>query len=178
MSGFRGLRKIRIQTHLFLLLADTFLMQKNVQLTAAAAAAKLHQSCPTLRDPIDGSTSGSAIPGILQGCHFLLQCNKLPVIKPEKKIKDSKGPLGLPWVSQMIKNPPANAGDPGLIPGWGRSPGEGNDNPLQYSCLENSMYRGAWRARVHGSHRIRHDYASNTFTKGLHVDYFYRCLLN
>ena len=41
-----------------------------------------------------------------------------------------------------------NAGDPGLIPGLGRSPGEGN--PLQYSCLENSMDRGAWRATVHG----------------------------
>ena len=46
-----------------------------------------------------------------------------------------------------IKNPPANAGDAGdmgLTPGSGRSPGEGNGNPLQYSCLENSMDRGAW----------------------------------
>ena len=43
-----------------------------------------------------------------------------------------------------------NAGGPGLIPGLGRSPGEGNGNPLQYSCLENSMDRGAWRATVHG----------------------------
>ena len=43
-----------------------------------------------------------------------------------------------------------NAGDPGLIPGSGRSPGEGNGNPLQYSCLENSMDRGAWWAIVHG----------------------------
>ena len=42
-----------------------------------------------------------------------------------------------------------NAGDPGLIPGSGRSPGEGNDNPLQYSCLENPMVRGAWWAMVH-----------------------------
>ena len=42
-----------------------------------------------------------------------------------------------------------NAGDPGLIPGSGRSPGEGNGNPLQYSCLENSTERGAWRAIVH-----------------------------
>ena len=41
-----------------------------------------------------------------------------------------------------------NAGDLGLIPGSERSPGEGNDNPLQYSCLENSMDRGAWRATV------------------------------
>ena len=43
-----------------------------------------------------------------------------------------------------------NEGDPGLIPGSGRSPGEGNGSPLQYSCLENSMDRGAWRAIVHG----------------------------
>ena len=42
-----------------------------------------------------------------------------------------------------------NAGDPGLIPGSGRSPGEGNGNPLQYSCLENSRERGAWGAIVH-----------------------------
>ena len=43
-----------------------------------------------------------------------------------------------------------NAGDPGLIPGWGRSPGEGNGNPLQYSFLENPLDRGAWWATVHG----------------------------
>ena len=50
-----------------------------------------------------------------------------------------------------------NAGDPGLIPGSGRSPGEGNDNPLQYSCLENPMVRGAWWAMVHRvtKHRTR-----------------------
>ena len=50
----------------------------------------------------------------------------------------------------MIKNPPANARDAGLIPGWGRSPGGGNDNSLQYSCLGNPMDRGAWWATVHG----------------------------
>ena len=53
----------------------------------------------------------------------------------------------------MIKNPPANAGDvrdQGLIPGSGRSPGVGNGNPLQYSCLGNLMDRGAWRATVQG----------------------------
>ena len=43
-----------------------------------------------------------------------------------------------------------NVGDPGLIPGLGRSPGEGNDYPLQYSCLENPMDSGAWRVTVHG----------------------------
>ena len=49
----------------------------------------------------------------------------------------------------MVKNPLASAGDSGLIPGSGRSPGEGNGNPLQYSCLENPRDRGAWRATVH-----------------------------
>ena len=53
----------------------------------------------------------------------------------------------------MVKNLPAKEGDirdMALIPGLGRSPGEGNGNPLQYSCLENLMDRGAWRATVHG----------------------------
>ena len=54
----------------------------------------------------------------------------------------------------MVKNPPASVGDirdTGLIPGSGRSPGEGTGNPLPYSCLENSMDRGTWGARVHGA---------------------------
>ena len=53
----------------------------------------------------------------------------------------------------VVKNPPANAGDArnvGLIPGLGRFPGVGNGNSFQYSCLENSMDRGAWWATVHG----------------------------
>ena len=50
----------------------------------------------------------------------------------------------------VVKNLPANAGDSGSIPGLGRSPREGNGNPLQYSCLGNPMVRGAWRATVHG----------------------------
>ena len=48
-----------------------------------------------------------------------------------------------------------NAGDPGLIPGSGRYPGEGNGNSLQYSCLENPMDRGAWLATVHGITKSR-----------------------
>jgi len=50
----------------------------------------------------------------------------------------------------MIKNTPVNAGDEGLIPGWGRSPGGGNGSPLQYSGLKNPMDRGAWWAAAHG----------------------------
>ena len=50
----------------------------------------------------------------------------------------------------MVKNPPASAGDADSIPGSGISPGEGNDNPLQYSCLENPMDRGGWWVTIHG----------------------------
>ena len=64
---------------------------------------------------------------------------------------------GASQVALVVKNPPANpgiTGDVGLIPGSGGSPGEGNSSPLQYSCLENSMDEGAWRATVH---RVGHD---------------------
>ena len=63
-------------------------------------------------------------------------------------------------VALVIKNPPANAGDRrdmSSIPGSGRSPEEGHSNPLQYSCLENPMDRGAWWAIIHGLHRVGHD---------------------
>ena len=50
----------------------------------------------------------------------------------------------------VVKNLPANAGDMGLIPGLGRSPGRGNGNPLQYSCMGNPTDREAWRATAHG----------------------------
>ena len=56
----------------------------------------------------------------------------------------------------LVKKPSANAGitgDVGLIPGSGRSPGKGNGNPSQYSCLENPMVRGAWRATVHSGRK-------------------------
>ena len=58
-------------------------------------------------------------------------------------------PLSSPQVVLVVKNSPANVGDVGLIPGLGRSLG-GHGNPLQYSCLENPMNRGAWQAAVHG----------------------------
>ena len=60
----------------------------------------------------------------------------------------------------MVKNPPDNSGytgDASSIPGSGRSPAEGNGNPLQSSCLRNPMDRGAWWATVHGVARVRHD---------------------
>ena len=67
--------------------------------------------------------------------------------------------MGFPH-SSVSKEPACNAGDPGLIPGLGRSPGEGNGNPLQCSCLENAMDRGAWQATVHGVARVGHDLAT------------------
>ena len=71
-------------------------------------------------------------------------------------------------VTLLVKNPPSNAGDArdaGSIPGLGRSPEMGNGTPLQYSCLEYSMGRGAWQAIVHrpqfmGPQRVRHDWAT------------------
>ena len=62
------------------------------------------------------------------------------------------------------KESACNAGDPGSIPGSGRSPGEGNGNPLQYSCLENPTNRGAWQATVHGITRVGHNLATKPTT--------------
>ena len=64
----------------------------------------------------------------------------------------------------VAKNPLGNIGDEGLIPGSGRSPEGGNGNSLQYSCLENSMYRGAWQATVHGVTRNLPTYLSDSDT--------------
>ena len=61
----------------------------------------------------------------------------------------------MPLVAQMVKASAYNVGDLGSIPGLGRSTGEGNSNPLQYSCLENPMDRGAWQATVHGVAKSR-----------------------
>ena len=62
------------------------------------------------------------------------------------------------WLS--CKESACNAGDTGSIPGSGRSPGGGNGNPLQYSCLENPMDREAWLAAVHGVTRDKHNLAT------------------
>ena len=68
----------------------------------------------------------------------------------------------------VVKNPPANTGDirdAGSIPGPGRSPGEGHDNPLQYSCLENPMDREAWWTTVCGLKRVRHNWRDCACTR-------------
>ena len=68
---------------------------------------------------------------------------------------------GLPWWLSGKEIHPANARDVGSIPGLGWSPGEGNGNPLQYSCLENPMNRGAWRATSMGSQSVGHELATD-----------------
>ena len=144
------------------------------------AAAKSHQLCLTLCNPIDGGPPGSSpwdFPGKSTGvgCHFLLQCMK---VKSESEVAQScltlhnpidcahqaSPSLGFPrqeyWSGLPLPSlPDGTSGKKhacqhkrlwcGLIPGLGRSPGERNDNPLQYSCLENFMEGGAWRATVH-----------------------------
>ena len=90
-----------------------------------------HPWCPAIKNPWAN---------IVGGHGFDLWSRKLPY---------PVGQLSC-LVAQMVKNLLANAGDPGLIPGLGRSPGEGNGYPLSYSCLENSMDRGARWATVHG----------------------------
>ena len=72
----------------------------------------------------------------------------------KKSIVTSLVSRGFPG-SSAGKESTCNAGDLGLIPGLGRSPGEGNGYPLQYSCLENPMDRGAWQATVHGVTKSR-----------------------
>ena len=89
-----------------------------------------------------------------------LEWNSLPIVLEDSFSKGSWSPascilvesslfLGFPGGSE-VKACARNAGDLGSIPGSGRFPGEGNGNPLQYSCLENPMDRGAWWATVHG----------------------------
>ena len=112
------------------------------------------------------------------GCHFLLQCMKVKVkslscvrplatswtaayqAPPSMGFARQEYWSGLPLPSPIsmllvLKTLPANAGDLGSITGLGRSPGEGNGNPLQYSCLANPMDGVAWWATVHGVAKSR-----------------------
>ena len=78
--------------------------------------------------------------------------------------------LGIPGGSGVVKNPSASAGDMVSIHGLGRSPGNGNGNPLQYSYLGNSMNRGNWWATVHGvSERVRHNLVTKQQQKPLPI---------
>ena len=163
-----------------------------------AAAAKSRQSCPTLCDPIDGSPPGSPVPGILQARTLkwaAISFSNAGKWKVKVKSLSRARLLATPWtaayqappsmgfsrqeygsgspVPLVVKNPTANAGDTrdlGLIPGWRRSPGGGHGNPLQDSCLENPMDRGAWWATVH---RVA---KSQTQLKRLHANMHFFCL--
>ena len=73
----------------------------------------------------------------------------------------------------VVKNPPANAWDLGLIPKLRRSPGEGNGYTLHYSCLRYSTDRGAWQAIVHAVTRVGHDLATNNNNNVVHSLYCY-----
>ena len=138
-----------------------------------------HRQQPTrLLCPWDspGKTTGA-------GCHFLLQCMK---VKSESEVAQSclilRDPMDcslpgssvhgifqarvLQWVAIAFSN---NVVDPGSIPGSGRSPGEGNGKPLQYSCLENPMDRGAWWAAVHGVANSQTLPSDFTFTFHFHA---------
>ena len=115
--------------------------------SGSAAAAKSLQSCSTLRDPIDGSPPGSPVPGILQA----------------RTLEWAAISFGFPGGSDS-KASACSAGDPASIPGVGRSSAEGNGNPLQYSCLENFMDRGAWSATAHGVAKSRTRLSNFTFS--------------
>ena len=101
----------------------------------------------------------------LKGLRKLLQllfiiCKECKLKLSEKKrCNPGAGGWGFPH-SSVGKESACSAGDLGSIPGMGRSPGEGNGSPLQYSCLENPMDRGAWQATIHGVARVRHDLAT------------------
>jgi len=113
------------------------------------------QSCPTLCDPMDCSIPVSSVHGIFQarvlewvaisfsrGSSWPRDWTRSPILQADALLSE---PPGKPnYGGSDGKASVCNVGDPGLIPGSGRSPGEGNGNPLQYSCLENSMDRGAW----------------------------------
>ena len=76
--------------------------------------------------------------------------------------------------SSVGKESACSAGDPGLIPGLGRSPGERNGNPLQHSCLENPIDRGARSTTIHGVARVGHDLATKSASSPFHLAYVFR----
>ena len=75
--------------------------------------------------------------------------------------------MGFPC-GAVVKNLPANAGEVGLTPGLERSSGGGNGSPLQYTCLENLMDRGAWQATVHGVTKSQHESTYNLQQQSTH----------
>ena len=86
-------------------------------------------------------------------------------------VTDGQSVAHLFFLSLVGKKPPANAGgarDVASIPGWGRSPGVGSGDPLQYSCLENPMDRGVWWATVHGVTKSQTQLSNRAPEKEIH----------
>ena len=113
--------------------------KKYLQTLLNVPEVKVARSCLNLCDVVDYSLPGSCVHGIFQA--RILEWEQWSVI------------IHAYQVALVVKNRPANAVDQrdvGSIPGSGRSPGEGNGNLLQYSCLENPMDRGAWQTTIHG----------------------------
>ena len=102
--------------------------------------------------PVDHSPPGSSVHGILQAriLEWLASPFSRRSSQPRDWIHVSYVSCISSWVGSDCKASAYNAGDLGSIPGLWRSPGEGNGNPLQYSCLENPMDGGAWWSAVHG----------------------------
>ena len=148
---------------------------KLIKLSYLCVRAKSTQSCLTRCYPTDCSPPVSSVRGILQA--RILEWVAMPSARGSSQPRDWTHILMPPALvggflttratCGALNSTPLNfyygfvggaggtesacsAGDPGSIPGLGKSPGEGNDNPLQYPCLENPMDRGAWWATVHG----------------------------
>ena len=160
-------------------------------------ACSVAQSCPNLCNSM-----GSSLHGLLQASRLewvaMPSSRDLPDprIKPESPALQVEQPTAgfvsiqgmvlLYWVVTVFqgalhfgKELACNAGDLGLILGSGRSPGGGNGNLLQYSCLENPMDRGAWQATVHGVARVGHDLETKPpppiFSAVSRVPYLWAC---
>ena len=129
------------------------------------------QSCPTLCDPMDCSLPGSSVRGDSPGKNTEVDAmlssrgSFNPGIEPRSPAlqADSLPPSGF-LSSSDSKESACIAGDPDSIPGLGRSLGEGNGCPLQYSCLESCMDRGAWQVQPMGLQRVRHAERLTLFT--------------
>ena len=128
---------------------------------------KSRQSLESQQHPGNSQTPVSTlkIMGAIARCILSAPCSF-------RKSTYFQGSLGSPHLLKVtefpggseVKASACNAGDLGSTPGLGRSPGEGNGNPLQYSCLENPMDRGAWRATVHGVAKSQTQLSNFTFT--------------
>ena len=123
--------------------------------------------CSCLENSRDGEAWYSAVYGVARvghdwshlavaaAAHLSFSTLMLPTFRAGKFL------AGASQVVLVVKNPPAKAGDirdSSLIPGWGRSPGGGNGNPLQYSCQENPTERVPGRLQSMGSQRVQHDW--------------------